>query len=175
MKQVMILSSFLALFGCKTGAQKLHVSTIYTQPQRVTREIPGTDSTHTFTTRRAVTERLSPGVFMLSKNDEALQFRIRGNISSSGHSIHQVRKIRLEKGEQNGNSITLKYYVEIKKISGKENANVQGYNYVKDVVYKIPNDIKLIKVELYEEQNNDRSETSPKLITQQTFNFFAKI
>ncbi|AZA80125.1 hypothetical protein EG347_01960 [Chryseobacterium sp. G0186] len=165
----MILSSFLALFGCKTDAQKLKVSTIYTQPQRVTREIPGTDSIHTFTTRRVVTDRLSTGIFILSKNDETLQFRIQGNISSSGHSIHQVRKIRFEKGEQNGNSITLKYYVVIKKKPGKESANVQGYNYVKDEVYTIPNDIKLIKVELYEERMNDRSETNLKLITQQTF------
>ncbi|MGU3375004.1 hypothetical protein [Chryseobacterium sp. M5A1_1a] len=175
MKQVMILASFLALFGCKTDAQKLKISTIYTEPKRVTREIPGTDSTHTFTTHTEVTERLHPMVFMLSKNDEVLKFRIQGNISSSGHTIHQVRKIRFKKGAKNGNALTLRYYVEVKKYPGKESANVQGYNYTKDETYKIPNDVKLIKVELYEDRMNDTSDTNSKLIAQQTFNFFAKI
>lgn len=171
----MILTSFLVLSGCKTDAQKLKISAIYTEPKKVTREIPGTDSTHTFTTRTEVTERLVPMIFMLSKNAEILKFRIQGNISSSGHSIHQIRKIRFEKGEQNGNYMTLRYYVEIKKKPGKESANVQGYNYTKDEAYKIPDDVKLIKIELYEDRINEISDTNPKLIAEPIFNFFAKI
>lgn len=170
----MILTSFLTLFGCKTDAQKLQVSTIYTEPTKVTREFPVTDSTHTFTTRTEITERLDSRIFMRSKNAENLKFRIQGNISSGGHTIHQIRKIRFEKGAQVGNSITLRYYVEIKRKPGKENANVTGYNYVKDENYKIPKDVKIINVELYEEHINT-SEVKPKLIAQQTFNFFAKI
>ncbi|MCJ7936070.1 MAG: hypothetical protein MUW56_21190 [Chryseobacterium sp.] len=112
---------------------------------------------------------------MLSKNAETLKFRIQRNISSGGHTIHQVRKIRFEEGEQNGNSITLRYYVEIKKVPGKESADVKGYNYTKDESYKIPDDVKIIKIELYEDRINDTSDTKPKRIAQQTFNFFAKI
>ncbi|MEG0926678.1 hypothetical protein [Chryseobacterium sp.] len=175
MKYFIILTSFLALSGCKTGVQKLKISAIYTEPKKVTREIPGTDSTHTFTTRTEVTERLAPMIFMLSKNAEMLKFRIQGNISSSEHSIHQIRKIRFEKGEQNGNYMTLRYYVEIKKMPGKESANVQGYNYTKDEAYKIPDDVKLIKIELYEDRINEISDTNPKLIAEPIFNFFAKI
>lgn len=175
MRYFVILTSFFALLGCKGNAQKLQVSVIYSVPNRVTKEVPETGKIHTYTARKSVTERLNPMIFMLSKNAEALQFRIQGNISSGGHTIHQVRKIRFERGVQSGNTITLKYYVEIKKKPGKESANVQGYNYTQDEIYKIPGDIKIIKIELYEEQINDPSDTKSKLVAQQTFNFFAKI
>ncbi|MDR2236758.1 MAG: hypothetical protein LBE92_11600 [Chryseobacterium sp.] len=175
MKNLMILTSFLALAGCKTEAQKLKISTVYAKPERVEREVPETGSVHTFTTLKEVTVRLEPGIFMLAKNKETLKFRIQGNIYSAGHTIHRVTKIRFEKGEQNGNSITLKYYVKIKKNSGKESAEVRGYNYTKDETYRIPDDVKLIKIELYEDRTNDPSDAHPKLIAQKTFNFFATI
>lgn len=171
----MILTSVLALSGCKNNVQELNISTIYTEPKRVTKEVPETGSIHTFTTRKEVTERLDPGVFMLSKNAEILKFRIQGNISSGGHTIQQVKKIRFEKGEQDGNTTTLKYYVEIKRIPGKESANIRGYNYTKEETYKIPNDVKIIRVEVYEDRINGVSDTHPQLIAQKTFNFFAKI
>ncbi|SHF73867.1 hypothetical protein [Chryseobacterium vrystaatense] len=168
-KKFMISTSFLALFGCKTSAQKMQITAIYSQPNRVTREVPETGATHTYTTNKEVTERFSPVIFMLSKNAETLKFRIQGNISSGGHTINQVRKLRLEKGEQNGNTITLKYYMEIKKIPGKESADIKGYNYTKDETYKIPVDIKIIRIELYEDRMNDTAGTTPKLIAEKTF------
>ena len=171
----MILASFSTLFGCKSNVQKLQISTIYAEPKRVTREVPETSATHTFTTQKEATERLNPLVFLLSKNTETLRFGIQGNISSGGHTVNKIRKIRFEKGEQNGNSITLRYYTEIEKIPGKESANVLGYNYAKEETYIIPHDIKIIRIELYENRINDTSDKSPKLIAQQTFNFFAKI
>ncbi|WP_250254213.1 hypothetical protein [Chryseobacterium sp. Marseille-Q3244] len=175
MKHFVILTSLLALLGCKSNTEKLQVTPIYTEPQRVTKEIPETGKNHTYMTRMEVTDRLNPMIFMLTKNAETLQFRIQGNISSGGYTIRQVRKIRFEKGEQTGNTIILRYYAEIKKYPGKESANVQGYNYIKNEIYKIPNSVKIIKVELYEDPINDTSDTKPKLIIQQTFNFFAKI
>ncbi|WP_407481311.1 hypothetical protein [Elizabethkingia meningoseptica] len=174
-KQLMIVTSFLTLFGCNTNAQKLNVTTIYSEPKRSTREVPETGGIHNYTARKEVTERFSPMIVMISKNAEILKFRIQGNISSGGHNINRIKKIRFEKGEQNGNSMTLKYYVEIKRIPGKESADVTGYNYSKDESFKIPNDIKIIKIELYEEQTNDTSGRIPKLIAEQTFNFFAKM
>ncbi|AZA85208.1 hypothetical protein C1637_15180 [Chryseobacterium lactis] len=171
----MISTSFLTLLSCETDAQKLKIATIYAAPKRVVKEIPETGKTHIYTTRQEVTERLSPMILMLSKNAETLQFRIQGNIDSSGHNIHQVRKIRFEKGELNGNGITLRYYVEIKKKPGKESADVKGYNYTKDETYNIPNDVKIIKIELYEDRINDAPDSKPKLIAQQIFNSFVKI
>lgn len=171
----MILASFLILFGCEANAQKLNVTTIYSEPNRVTREVLETGGKHTYTTRKEVTERLNPMIVMTSKNAEILKFRIQGNISSGGLNINQVRKIRLEKVAQNGKSMTLKYYVEVKKIPGKEGSDVMGYNYTKDETYKIPNDVKIIKIELYENQIKDTSATTPKLIAKQTFDLFTKI
>lgn len=175
MKSLTILTSFLALVSCKADAQKLKVSTIYSEPKQVAKEISETGKTHTYTTRQEVTERLDPLIFMLSKNGGTLKFRIQGNISSSGHSIRQVTKIRYGKGKQNGNFITLRYFVEIKKIPGKESADVKGYNYSKDETYTIPKDVKVINIELYEDRINDPSATKPKFIAQKTFNFFARI
>lgn len=122
-------------------------------PKGLQEKFRETGATHTYTTNKEVTERLKPVIFMLSKNAETLQFRIQGNISSGGHTINKLRKLRLEKGKQNGNTITLKYYIEIKKISGKESVYVLGYNYTKDETYKIPNDVKVIRIELYEDQS----------------------
>lgn len=175
MKHFVILTSLFALLCCKSNAQKLQVTAIYTEPKRVIKEISQTGEANTYATRKEVTKRLDSKVFMLSKNAETFQFRIQGNINSGGHTINQVIKIRFEKGEQNGNTITLRYYTEIKRIPGKESANVRGYNYTKDEVYTIPTDVKIIKIELYEEHINDSSDTKPKLIAEQTFNFFAKL
>ncbi|WP_103249513.1 hypothetical protein [Chryseobacterium phosphatilyticum] len=167
--------SFLAFSGCKTDARKLRISTIYTEPERVVKEVPETDKIQTYTTRQEVTERLNPMILMLSKTGKILKFRIQGNISSGGHIINQIEKIRFEKGKQNGNSITLKYYTEITRKSGKESAGVSGYNYTKDEIYTVPDDVKVIKVELYEDQINKAPDKYIKLIAQQTFNFFTKI
>ncbi|UDQ52647.1 MULTISPECIES: hypothetical protein [Chryseobacterium] len=175
MKNLLILTSLLALPGCTADTQKLKVSPVYTELQRVAKEIPETGKTHTYTTRKEVTERLNPVIIMHSKNDKTLAFRIQGNISSDGHVINQIRKIRSKKGEQNGNTVTLRYYAEIKKIPGKESADVVGYNYIKDEIYKVPDDIKIIKIELYEGHSNNSSDIKPKMIAQQTYNFFAKI
>ncbi|MCL1637216.1 hypothetical protein OZ664_06015 [Elizabethkingia sp. HX WHF] len=174
-KQLMILASFLTLFSCETNAQKLNITTIYSEPNRVTREVPETGGKHTYTTRKEATERLNPMIFMISKNAEILKFRIQGNISSGGLNINKIRKIRFEKGEHKGNSITLRYYAEVKKIPGKEGSDVVGYNYTKDETYKIPGDVKIIKIELYEDRIKDTFGTTPKLIAEKTFNFFAKI
>lgn len=174
-KHFVILTSLLTLLGCKNNAQKLQISTIYSEPKRVEREVPETGSIHTFTTHKEVTDRLDPGVFMISKNAGLLKFRVQGNISSGGHTINKVKKIRFEKGEQNGNTITLRYYTEIKRYPGKESGNVKGYNYTKDETYKLPDNIKIIRIELYEDRINVTSDTGPQLIAEKTFNFFAKI
>ncbi|EFK56690.1 hypothetical protein ACFU8T_09140 [Sphingobacterium spiritivorum] len=175
MKYCIILASFLVLSGCKTNAQKLNVTTIYSETDRVTKEVPETGAVHTYTTRKEVTKRLNPMIVMTSKNAEILKFRIQGNISSGGLNINKIRKIRFEKGQQNGNNITLRYFAEVKKIPGKEGSDVVGYNYTKDETYKIPGDVKIIKIELYEDRIKNTSGTTPKLIAEQTFNFFAKI
>ncbi|REC42917.1 hypothetical protein DRF67_19975 [Chryseobacterium pennipullorum] len=171
----MALTLFLALSGCKSDARKVNISTIYTGPKTVVREIPETHKIHRYTTHEEVTKRLDPMVVMVSKNDNTLAFRIQGNISSGGLRMNQIRKIRFEKGKRTGNTLTLKYYVEIKKRPGKESADVAGYNYTKDEICKIPDDVKIIKIELYEDQIGEPSGLHPKLIARQTFNFFAKI
>ncbi|KZE78450.1 hypothetical protein HX017_05250 [Myroides marinus] len=171
MKYLMILASIFTLFGCQTKAQTLQIATIYTEPKQVTREVPETGKQHTYTTSQEVTERLVPAVYLVLKEDKILRFRIQGNISSSGHRIRKVSKIRFEQAEQFGNSITLKYYVVVKHIPGKEGNTIAGYNYSKEEKYKIPINVKVVNIEVYEEHPNQE----PKLIAKQKFDFFAKI
>lgn len=171
MKYLMILTSIFTLFSCQTKAQTLQVATIYTAPKQVTREVPETGKEHTYTTYQEVTERLVPAVSLVLKEDKILRFRIQGNISSRGSQIRKVSKIRFKQGEQSGNSITLKYYVVVKHIPGKEGATIAGYNYSKEEKYRIPVDVKVINVEVYEEHPNQE----PTLIAEQKFDFFAKI
>ena len=171
MKYLMILVSIFALFGCQTKAQTLEITTIHIEPKRVTQEVPETGKQHTYTTYQEVTERSVPAVSLVSKEDNVLRFRIQGNISSRGLQIRKVSKIRFEQGEQLGNGITLKYYVNIKHIPGKEGATIAGYNYSKEEKYKIPHDVKVVHVEVYEEHPNQEA----KLIAKNKFDFFAKI
>ncbi|QQT25550.1 hypothetical protein [Sphingobacterium spiritivorum] len=175
MKYFIILTSLWVVLSSNASAQKLKVTTIYTEPNRVTKEIPETGAVQHYTTRKEIAERLNPTILLISKKEKTVKFRIQGNISSGGHNIHQVSKIRLEKGEEKGNILTLKCFVEIKKIPGKESADIAGYNYTKDETCKIPDDVKAIKMELYEERITDPSGRTPKLIAEQTFNFFAKM
>ncbi|WP_228433447.1 hypothetical protein [Chryseobacterium arthrosphaerae] len=175
MKHFVILTSFLTLLSCRNNGQKLQVSAIYTEPGRITKEVTETGSVHTYSTRKEVTERFDPGIVMISKTKEAITFRIQGNISSGGHTINKVEKLRFEKGEQNGHTIILRYYAEIRKYPGKESAGVNGYNYTKDETYRLPDDVKSIKIELYEDRINDASNTKQKPIAQKIFNLFAKI
>ncbi len=171
MKYFMLLASLFALWGCKTNADKLQVSTVMSEPKRVTREVPETGKQHTYTTYQEVTERFVPAVYLLSKEGNLVVFNIQGNIASGGHHIQHVSKIRFEEGEQSGNSVSLKYYVIIKHKPGKEGASIAGYNYSQEKEYKIPAHVKVVHVEVYEEHPNQE----PKLIATNTFDFFAKI
>jgi len=63
---------------------------------------------------------LTPAITLLSTDLNRLKFHIESNISSAGLNINKVRKIRFEEGKVNGESITLKYIVEIQKIAGKK-------------------------------------------------------
>jgi hypothetical protein len=65
-KYMVVLTSFLPLFGCKTNVQKLHISTIYAEPKRVLKEIPETGAIQTYVNCKEVTERLVPVIYKLS-------------------------------------------------------------------------------------------------------------
>lgn len=142
----------MLLLGGKTQAQKPKVTTIYAAAQRLTREVPETGRIYSSTSLREVTARLEPEILMLSKNEGILQFRIQGNIRSSGHQVRHIRGIRYEKGEQGATEVTLKYYVEIKNKPGKEGALIKGYNYTQDISYRIPKGVKRVKIELYDDR-----------------------
>ena len=84
------------------------------------------------------------------KENNTLTFLLQGNIRSAGHSINRVKRIRFESAEQEGDKLTLKYYVEIKHIPGKD--------------YTLPKAVKQVYIELYEHRINLHSASKqPKL------------
>lgn len=172
-KQVIILISFLTLVACNVNTKKLQIATIYAEPKRVSKKNLETGVSQ-ITTHQSISERFKPQIYMISKNHQSLKFRIQGNIHSSGHQKNEIEKIRSGKAERYGDTITLRYFVEVKRSPGKENANVRGYNYTTDEIYKIPNAVKRVKIELYEDRMNFPIDTRRKLVAQQTFNFLQK-
>lgn len=155
-----------------TAQHKLKIETILSEPIRVSKENPETGRTYQATRLVAKTTRLASTISLESKNANNCTFLLQGNISSAGHAINRVQKIRFEKGDQVGDNLTLKYYVEIKHLPGKESANVLGYNYAKIEKYTVPKDVKTIHIELYEDRINKRPASKQpklKLVAQQTY------
>lgn len=156
-----------------SAQRKLNIEPILSEPSRVTQEDPETGRTIQRTTSTIVTDVLDPMIKLQSKENGKLTFLLQGNITSSGHSINKVKKIRLEKVQQEGGSITLKYYVEIKHIPGKEGANVHGYNYSQNETYNIPKGVQSVYIEMYEDRINKKTGSKQpdlKLVAEQAFN-----
>lgn len=160
------------LFLNCSAQQKLNIETILAEPSRITQEDPETGKTIQRTTLSVVTNVLKPMIKLQSKTNDKITFLLQGNISSSGHSINKVRRIRLEKVQQESNSVWLKYYVEIKYIPGKEGANVRGYNYSQEETYHIPEGVQSVYVEMYEDRINKKAGSKQpdlKLVAEQVF------
>lgn len=176
MKLLYILM-FIPFLNC-SGQSKLNIETIFAKPTRVTDVVPETGKTYYRNTYIAVTKRLDPSILLQTKTDDKLKFLLQGNISSQGLSAHKIKKIRFEKGDQQANSITLKYYVEIAHVPGKEGATVHGYNYSKEIFYKIPKNINVVLIELYEDRITQRTGSKIpklKLVANEIFDNFTKM
>lgn len=153
-----------------SAQRKLNIETILAEPSRITQEDPETGKTTQRTTLSVVTNVLEPMIKLQSKANDKITFLLQGNVSSSGHSINKVRRIRLEKAQQEGNSVRLKYYVEIKYIPGKEGANVRGHNYSQQETYHIPEGVQSVYVEMYEDRINKKADSKQpylKLVAEQ--------
>lgn len=151
-------------FWSCSAQQKLKIETILVEPSRVTKENPETGKVFQHTTFVPVAASLEPMISVQKKENNMLTFLLQGNIRSAGHSINRVKRIRFESAEQEGDKLTLKYYVEIKHIPGKEGGNVRGYNYTKVENYTLPKAVKQVYIELYEHRINLHSASKqPKL------------
>ena len=175
MKLLYILMLFPFL-SCSPQS-KLKIEMILSAPARVTVQDVKTGRTYSQSRYVTQTERMEHAILIQSQSGNELIFLLQGNIASGGLSINKIKKIRFEKAEQIGDSITLKYYVEIVNLAGKEAATVEGYNYSKEELYTIPKDVKAIKIELYEnriEQRTGSKLPKLKLVAEQTFDLSTK-
>lgn len=167
---------FLSFFSC-VAQNKLHTETIFAKLARVTSKDVESGSDFHRNTYIPITPRLEPEILLKKNHKHKLTFSLQGSISSGGHAINRVNKIRFEKGEQAADTLTLKYFVEIKRVPGKEDANVRGYNYTQQESYKVPKDVKVIHIELYEDhrpKGTGYKKEKLKLVAQQNIGFSAK-
>ena len=147
MKKYIFMISILSFFGCKTSESlnnKLEVTTITTKPERV--EVKD-ENGHVRSRNTYVDEieRLKPEIIILDTEDRQFKYKIQGNITSRGLSIRRVKTIQSEQRIE-GSTLVIKQTVMVKSISGKEGAQVAGYNYQQENVAKIPESINTIKI-----------------------------
>ena len=154
--KVLYLLLCVPFLNC-SAQRKLNIETIHAQPSRITQEDPQTGRTIQRTTSRRVTAVLEPMIKLQRKEDGKVTFLRQGNITSGGHTIYRVKKIRLEKEQQEANSMTLRYYVEIKYIAGKEGAHVHGYNYSQEETYSLPRGVQSVHIEMYEDRTHKKA------------------
>ena len=98
-------------------------------------------------------ERQLPEISIENRTRDKLDYEIKGNIVSGGLSIHKVKKIIQDKHIAN-DTLFVKHYTQTIHIAGKEGATVEGYNYRQKESLNIPDSIKTIKIELYENRLN---------------------
>ncbi len=160
MKTLYFLISML-LFNC-SAQSKLKIETILKAPKKVIHFNEKGDSIDTIMRYVEVTPRYDHQINLLATGSKKIRIQLQGSIYSSGRNIQNVKKIHLVKTIQNENLVTLQYVVEIKSIAGKEGANVNGYNYRKELCFTTPKEIERVEVELYENRLNKPK--PPKLV-----------
>ena len=167
MKKYIFMLSILSFFGCKTNeilTNKLVVTTITIKPERV--EVK--DENGQVRSRNTYVdeiERLKPEIIILDTKNRQLKYKIQGNITSRGLSIRRVKTIQSEQWIE-GSTLVIKQTVMVKRISGKEGAQVSGYNYQQENLVKIPENIHTVKIELHEQkQLKGSEEINSKLLT----------
>ncbi|WP_282628351.1 hypothetical protein [Empedobacter sedimenti] len=171
--KLLYMAFLLSLLSC-VGRKNIQTKPILAAPAHVSVKNAETGRIGYRSTYVPITPSLKPQIIMISRIDNELTLKLQGKIGSGGLSRRKVKGVRLEQGDLYGNDITLKYIVEIERVTGKENANVQGYNYTTKVVCKVPEGAQLINVELYEERPPQAPNTKPqlKLMTSELFDFF---
>lgn len=171
--KLLYMAFLLSLLSC-VGQKNIQTEPILAAPAHVSVKNVETGRIGYRSTYVPITTSLPPKIIMINRIGDELTLSLQGKIASAGLSRERVKRVRLEQGNLYGNSITLKYIVEIERVAGKENANVQGYNYTTKVVYKVPEGAQVIKVELYEEIPAQAPNTKPqlKLMTSALFDFF---
>ena len=167
---------FFSFWSC-SGQNRIQIEPLYSKLSRELSHKTANGEEVYINRDVLITTRLNAEIDVLSENTNSINYQLRGNISSRGHSIRKISKIRLEK-EQFGDTLLLKHFVEIKRIPGKESANIHGYNYTKKETVKIPKGVKIVIIDMYEERLFDpiyrRESLEKSYLVQKTINVFPK-
>lgn len=158
-----------AFLSCSSSS-KLKIEPIVSTMARVNRTNKQTGEIVQSTQIVGKTARLDPKIIVVRQDAQHIGLQLQGHIGSGGHMMNRVKKIRLEQEAISGNSIRLKYRVEIKQLAGKESAHVRGYNYSKLENFKIPKGVTILQIELHEDFNNHLSSRRTKLIAEESIN-----
>lgn len=156
----------LSIFGflnCGT-ARKLNVETI--ESTYIAASKTNERGAHVrYRKRVPLTEVLEPKIYGIEKQNKSIKYKIQGHITTGGHTINRIKTIKTEK-DVIGDTLYIRHHVLIKRIPGKEGANVMGQNYNYTHNTEIPNQISTIKIELYTDNVLRKSLNQIKILTE---------
>jgi hypothetical protein len=162
MIRICIMFSLISLIGCKTVERKLKIETVMGEYVKASRTAE--NGAHIrYNKRIPKTPLLEPKIDSIQQMDNKLSYNLQGHINSGGRTIYRVKNIQTEEVLQN-DTLLIKHHVEIKTISGKEGANVMGYNYSQKFNQEVQSGIKKVKIELF---HHYQSRDSTKVMTEE--------
>lgn len=141
------------------------VTTLLVKPQRVELIDPDTKTRHFRTRFVAVNERLEPAIRLEHATHNSLGYTLQGNIASGGLSINRLQRIRTEQ-EIQGTQLTVKHWVQVRRIPGKEAALIRGYNYQQSHTLSLPKHVQGIRIEALEIRTPDASNAKPRMLAE---------
>lgn len=102
-----------------------------------------------------ISQKLEPNILINDKQGNEIVYHIQGNVKSGGLSINVPKKIASHQIISN-DTLVITHIVNIVGISGKEGSSISGYNYQQKELLNIPNEIKMVKIQLYEEFSHQK-------------------
>lgn len=119
-----------------------------------------------------ISKKLEPKIFINNEQGNEISYRIQGNVESGGLSINVPQKIVSQQIISN-DTLYIIHTVNIVGIAGKEGNKIKGYNYQQEEKLSVPKEIKMVKIQFYEEFSNQKIKERNKkvLITEKTIDF----
>lgn len=96
------------------------------------------------------TPRLPPQVVILSAEGRRVDYRVQGHFSSAGLAARRIAASWQEQASDGGH-LTVRHYLRLEAVAGKEGAQVRGYNYQRPFHLTLPDGITRISIELHEQ------------------------
>lgn len=162
---IRLISMFVLLtlnISCQ-GQSKMETEVLVTDIKAFEKVLSNRKKTNNERVYVDISQKLEPQILIHHKQEKEIIYRIQGNVKSGGLSINAPKKI-VSQHVMSNDTLIITNTVNIVGIAGKEGNNIKGYNYQQDEKLPIPNKIKIVKIQLYEEFSNQKSKEDNKIV-----------